>query len=67
MTAPRNAPAPEGLAIAREIQKKVRPSETILLGSRAVGEHRPDSDVDLIAVALDEAAEERTKAILGNS
>ena len=42
----------------------MRPSETILLGSRAVGEHRPDSDVDLIAVALDEAAEERTKAIL---
>ena len=26
-----NAPDPEGLAIAREIQKKVRPSETILL------------------------------------
>ena len=64
MTAPSHAPDPEGLAIARDIQKKVRPSETILLGSRAVGEHRPDSDVDLIAVAPDEAAEERTKAIL---
>ena len=64
MTAHRTAPDPEGLAIARDIQKQVRPSESILLGSRAVGEHRPDSDVDLMAVAPDEAAEERTKAIL---
>ena len=50
MTTPHNAPAPEGLAIAREIQRKVRPTEIILGGSRAIGEHRPDSDVDLTAV-----------------
>ena len=35
-----NAPDSEGLAIAREIQKKVHPSEIILGGSRAVGDHR---------------------------
>ena len=59
-----NVPDSEGLAIAREIQRKVQPSEIILGGSRAVGDHRPDSDVDLIAVAPDEAAAGRTKAIL---
>ena len=44
------APDPVGLAVAREIQERVRPAEVILLGSRAVGDHRPDSDVDLMAV-----------------
>ena len=37
----RNAPDPEGLAIARKIQKAVHPSEIILGGSRAAGDHRP--------------------------
>ena len=60
----RNAPNLEGLAIAREIQKKVHPSEIILGGSRAAGDHRPDSDVDLMAVAPDEAAARRTEEML---
>ena len=60
----RNAPDPVGLAIAREIQEKVRPAEIILGGSRAVGEHRPDSDVDLTAIAPDGDSAERTKEIL---
>ena len=47
MNGHRNAPDPEGLAIAWEIQKKLHPSEIILGGSRAAGDHRPDSDVDL--------------------
>ena len=64
MTTPRNAPDPVGLAIAREIQEKVRPAEIILGGSRAVGEHRPDSDVDLTAIAPDEDGAERTREIL---
>ena len=63
MNAHRNAPDPESLAIAREIKKKVHPAEVILGGSRAVGDHRPDSDVDLIAAAPDEAAG-RTEEIL---
>ena len=64
MTTPRNAPDPEGLAIAREIQQLVRPAEIILGGSRAVGEHSPGSDVDLMAIAPDEAAAEGTKEIV---
>ena len=60
----RNAPDPEGLAIAREIHTKVRPAEIILGGSRAVGDHRPDSDVDLMAVAPDEDSAGRTEDIL---
>ena len=64
MNAHRNAPDPEGLAIAREIQNKVRPAEIILGGSRAVGDHRPNSDVDLIAVAPDEDSAKRTEEIL---
>ena len=40
----------------------MRSSEVILLGSRAAGDHRPDSDVDLMAVCSDEAAvRERTR------
>ena len=54
MNAHRNAPDPEGLAIAREIQRKVHPTEIILGGSRAVGDQRPDSDVDLMAICPDE-------------
>ena len=64
MSTPHNSLDPEGLAIAREIQKRVRPAEVILGGSRAVGDHRLDSDVDLIAVAPDEAAARRTEEML---
>ena len=56
-----NSPDPEGLAIAREIQDKVRPAEVILFGSRADGSHSPGSDVDLTAIAPDEDAAERTE------
>ena len=40
MRARHNSPDPVGLAIAREIQERVRPAEIILSGSRAVGDHR---------------------------
>ena len=56
-----NSPDPEGLAIAQEIQERLRPAEVILFGSRADGSHSPGSDVDLIAIAPDEAAAERTE------
>ena len=36
-----NSPDPEGLAIAREIQKKMHTAEIILGASRAVCDHRP--------------------------
>ena len=53
---PGGAPDPVGLAVAEKIQERLRPAEVILLGSRAAGDHRPDSDVDLMAVCADEAA-----------
>ena len=64
MSTLQNVPDPEGLAIAQEIQKKLHPAEIILGGSRAVGEHRPDSDVDLTAIAPDEDSAKRTEEIL---
>ena len=50
------APDPVGLAVAQEMQGRLRPAEVILLGSRAAGDHRPDSDVDLMAVCPGEDA-----------
>ena len=50
----RHVPDPVALAIAREMQEQLQPAEVILLGSRATGEHRPDSDVDLMAVCPNE-------------
>ena len=61
MSTPRNSPDPEGLAIAREIQQRVHPAEIILGGSRAAGHYRPDSDVDLMAVAPDGETARRTR------
>ena len=60
----RSAPDPVGLTIGREIQQKVHPAEIILCGSRAIGDHRFDSDVDLTAIALDDDSAERTRAVL---
>ena len=60
----RNAPDPEGLAIAREMQQRLHPAEVILQGSRAASEHRPDSDVDLMAVLPDEAGVKKADEIL---
>ena len=64
MSQRRNTPDPEALAIAREMQERLQPAEVILLGSRAVGEHRHDSDVDLMAVAADEARVKEANEIL---
>ena len=55
----RNAPDSAALAIARQMQELLKPAEIILLGSRATGDHRHDSDVDLMAVASDDAAAAR--------
>ena len=46
-------PDPLGLQVAREVQKAVAPATVILFGSRAAGDHRPDSDVDLMIIAPD--------------
>ena len=49
-----NNPDSHALAITRGMQQRLQPAEVILLGSRAAGDHRPDSDVDLMAVVLDD-------------
>lgn len=58
------APDPLTLSIAREMQERLRPAEIILLGSRATGEHRHDSDVDLMAVCPDDTALRETDRTL---
>ena len=57
-------PDPEALSIAREMQERLRPDRVILLGSRAAGDHRPDSDVDLMAVVPDEHGKQEADGIL---
>ena len=52
----RGAPDPVGLAVARKMQERLCPAEVILLGSKAAGDHCPDSDVDLMAVCPGEDA-----------
>ena len=64
MSPRRHAPDPEALAIARAMQERLQPAEIILQGSRATGERRRDSDVDLMAVAPDEAAAARADETL---
>ena len=64
MNMQRNAPDPQALTIAREMQQQLQPAEVILLGFRAAGDHRPDSDVDLMAVVLDDDGKREADGIL---
>ena len=64
MTTPRNAPDLVGLAIAREVQQKVRPAEIILGGSRPSASTAPTPTWDLTAIAPDDGSAERTNEIL---
>ena len=65
MSALQSSLAPMGLAIAREMQDKLRPAKVLLFGFRADGTHNSDSYVD--AIALDEATAGRTKETLAAS
>ena len=44
---------PLAMAVADTVQHSVAPAQVILFGSRARGDHRPDSDIDLLVVAGD--------------
>ncbi len=44
---------PLAVAVADAVQRSVAPAQVILFGSRARGDHRPDSDIDLLVVAGD--------------
>lgn len=49
-TANRQAADTHAMAIARAVQEAVQPDTVILFGSRAVGDYRPDSDLDILIV-----------------
>jgi uncharacterized protein len=50
-------PAPPALeGLLKLIENRIQPIEIWLFGSRARGEHRPDSDWDVLAVVSDDAA-----------
>ena len=53
-------PDPVGLAVALAAQKAVEPNTVILFGSRARGDHRPESDVDLLVICQKEHAMPRS-------
>ena len=38
------------LAVARAVHRMAQPQQTILFGSRARGDHRPDSDIDVLII-----------------
>ena len=44
-----------GVEVARAVQSAVAPDTVILFGSRARGDHRPDSDVDLLIISESDA------------
>ena len=44
---------PKAVAVARAVYDAVRPEKVILFGSRARGDHRPDSDIDLLIISDD--------------
>ena len=49
-------PDPHAVNIARAVQQAVHPDVVILHGSRARGDYRPDSDVDLLVVFSEDRA-----------
>ena len=44
---------PKAVAVARAVYDAVRPESVILFGSRARGDYRPDSDIDLLVISDD--------------
>ena len=46
----RNAPDPKACAVARAVGEAVRPERVILFGSRARGDYRTNSDIDLLII-----------------
>ena len=46
-------PDPEAKTLAQDIHLLLRPLATVFMGSRARGDHRPDSDLDLLIIWKD--------------
>ncbi|MDE3000866.1 MAG: HEPN domain-containing protein [Gemmatimonadota bacterium] len=47
----RNAPDPKAFAVAKAVGEAVRPDRIILFGSRARGDYRAKSDIDLLIIS----------------
>ncbi len=50
MTTPKTTADARALAVARAVHRMAAPEQTILFGSRARGDHRPDSDIDVLII-----------------
>lgn len=46
------------IEVAREVHRMAEPEQTILFGSRARGDHRPDSDIDVLIISKRSPTEE---------
>lgn len=57
-----NGPDPIALAAAQAAQQAVSPDTVILFGSRARGDHRPNSDLDLLIVCADDVVSPTARA-----
>lgn len=58
----RRQPCANALATARAAQDAVAPDTVILFGSRARGDHRPDSDIDLLVIHREDRSWAATEA-----
>ncbi len=60
--APATSPAEQQLyaEIVRRIVEAAAPHRIILFGSRARGDHRPDSDLDILVIVIAESDEPRS-------
>ena len=55
----RNAPDSKACAVARAVGEAVRPDRVILFGSRARGDYRTDSDIDLLIITDSDSTDEQ--------
>ncbi len=55
----RNAPDPKACAVARAVGEAVRPDRVILFGSRARGDYRTNSDIDLLIITDSDSTDRR--------
>ena len=59
----RNTPDPRALMVAEQTWQEEELDAAILFGSRARGDHRPDSDVDIMVLTRGPVVEPRLKAM----
>jgi predicted nucleotidyltransferase len=58
ITTDRRATDQRAVKVAREIHRMAEPEQTILFGSRARGDYRPDSDIDVLIIKKHSPTEE---------